>query len=329
MRRFAGVVFAAVVVAVVALIASSAASRAQSYPNRTITIIVPYPAGGPTDTTAREIASFLSAKFKQNVVVENVTGGGTTIATNKVAHAAPDGYTLLLHNLQISANVTLYKNLPFDTEKDLVPVMLVNKNPLVLAGKESLPAKNFTELLALMKKQTLKAAIPGYGATGHLVTTLLAQEAKVKLIQVPYRGAAPAMTDLLGGHVDLFFATPQSIVPQVAAGKVKAYAVTAKNKLDKLPTAVSLVKALGPKFDVVYWQAVFAPAATPAPVIKTLNTALREAVADPAVLKKWAAQGFEPFPKDQLSPQAASAFFKSEVTRWGAVIRDNNIHVRQ
>lgn len=324
MTRFASVAFT-----ILALFAAAATASAQTYPSRTITIIVPYPAGGPTDTTAREIANSLSAKFKQNVIVENVTGGGTTVATNKVARATPDGYMLLLHNLQISANVTLYKNLPFDTEKDLVPVILVNKNPLVLVGRNTLAPNNLTDLLALMKKQTLKAAIPGYGATGHLTTTLLAQQAKVSLDQIPYRGAAPAMTDLLGGHVDLFFGTPQSIVPQVAAGKLKAYAITSKERNPQLPTAESLVTALGPKFDIIYWQALFAPAGTSEPVIKTLNAAMQEAVADSAVLKRWSAEGFESFPKDQLSPEAARAFMHAEVARWGEVIRDNNIKVEQ
>lgn len=306
-----------------------APASAQQYPNRPVTIIVPYPAGGPTDTTAREIAAALSERLKQTVIVENVTGGGTIIATNKVAKAAPDGYTLLLHNLQISANVTLYENLPFDTEKDLTPIMLINQNPLVLVGRGSLEPDHLAGLLALMKKQTLKAAIPGYGATGHLTTTLLAQEAKVSIDQIPYRGAAPAMTDLLGGHVDLFFGTPQSIVPQVTAGRLKAYAVTARKKLAELPTAESLVKALGPKFDIIFWQGLFAPAGTPEPVIKIINTSLRQAVADPALLKKWEAEGFDPFPEEQLSPKAASAFLKAEIARWGQVIRDNNVHVQQ
>jgi len=316
------------IIAIAALAGLSPAS-AQPYPSRTITIIVPYPAGGPTDTTAREIASELSAKLKQNVIVENVTGGGTIVATNKVAKSAPDGYTLLLHNLQISANVTLYQNLPFDTEKDLVPVMLVNKNALVLVGRNTLEPNTWDELHALMKKQTLKAAIPGYGATGHLTTTLLAQEAKVNIDQIPYRGAAPAMTDLLGSHVDLFFGTPQSVVPHVQAGKLKAYAVTGSEPLKELPKAESLVKALGPKFDIIYWQALYVPAGTPEPIVKRLNAALQEAVSDPALVAKWQKEGFDAFPNEQRSPDAARKFMHSEVERWGAVIRDNNIKVSQ
>src|ERR1700732_2573649 len=219
--------------AAIGMVASTAPGTAQPYPSRTVTIVCPYPAGGPTDQTARVIANFLSKKFNQNFIVENLTGGGTSIATNRVAKATPDGYTLLLHNLQISANATLYKNVPFDTAKDLTGIMLVNNNPLVLVGRKDLPPNTLSELLAFMKKERLKAALPGYGATGHLATTLLAQEGRGTIDEIPYRGAAPAMTDLLGGHVDLFFATPQSVVPQVATGKLKAYGVTAKEGLPK------------------------------------------------------------------------------------------------
>ena len=168
---------------------------AQDYPSRNVTIIVPYPAGGPTDQVARVLAQSLSDRLKQNFIVENISGGGTTIATNRVAHATPDGYTLLIHNLQISANPALYKNLPFDTEKDLSPIMFINNNPLVLVGRKTLEPNTLPELLALMKKQTLKAATPGVGATGHLATSLLAQEAKVPIDLIPpWRGAG------LAGH---------------------------------------------------------------------------------------------------------------------------------
>jgi putative tricarboxylic transport membrane protein len=304
-------------------------AKADNYPSRTVTIIVPYPAGGPTDETARVVAHSLSDQFKQNVVVENVTGGGTIIATNRVAKATPDGYTLLLHNLQISANVTLYKNLPFDTEKDLTPVILINENPLILVGRNTLAANTLSELIAAMKKQRMRAAIPGYGATGHLTTTLLAQELKVQLDQIPYRGAAPALNDLLGGHVDLFFATPQQIVQQVNAGKLKAFGITAKKPLPELPKVESLVNVIGPKFAIVYWQALFAPAGTPTDVIAKLNAAMQVTLSDPAIVKRWAAEGVSTFPKDQRSLAAASAFLKSEIARWGKVIRDNNIHVNQ
>jgi len=302
---------------------------AQTYPSRTVSIIVPYPAGGPADESARTLAQFLSNKLKQSFIVENVAGGNTIVGMEKVSRATADGSTLLFANLQISANVTLYNNLPFDTVKDFVPVMLVNRNPLILAGRTTLEPKTLPDLVALMKTQPLKAAIPGYGATGHLATALFAQEAGAKLDLIPYRGAAPAITDLLGGHVDLFFGTPQSFVQQVATGALRDYGITAKDKLPEFPNADSLSKMLGPKLDVVYWQAIFAPAGTPEAVIKTLNDALQQAVSDPAIVKNWAAQDVSAFPPEQRSPAAAAAFLKNEIARWGQVIRDNNIQISQ
>jgi tripartite-type tricarboxylate transporter receptor subunit TctC len=323
MRRFTAAALAVLGLFVFALPAS-----AQKYPERTVTIIVPYPAGGPTDQTARVIANFLTKNLCQNLIVENVTGGSTIIATNKTAKATPDGYTLLVHNLQITANITLFKQLPFDTEKDITPVGLINKNPLVLVGRPGLAPNSLKDLIALMKKERIREALPGFGTTGHLTSALFMQEAKVKLDQIPYRGAAPAMTDLLGDHVDLFIATPQSVVSYVKAGKLKAYGITSKERSPLFPNTESIPELLGPKFEIVYWQGMFAPAGTPPAIIKTLNAALQEAVSDPATVKTWAGEGVSAFPKDQRSTEAAVAFFKSEAARWGKIIRDNDIHVK-
>lgn len=316
-------------VAVFGLLVFAGPIAAQRYPDRTVTVIVPYPAGGPVDQLARLAATALSTKLKQSFVVENVTGGGTIIGTNRVAHAVPDGYTLLVHNLQISANATLYKKLPYDTEKDLTPVMFVYRNPLVMVGRKTLEPNSLEELVALMKKQRLKAAIPGYGSTGHLATSLFAEEAKIVLDEIPYRGGTPVMTDLLGGHVDLFIGTPQQVGPFVAAGKMKAYGVSQKDKMPGFPQADSFVRMFGPKLNIDYWQAIFVPAGTPDEVIKTLNSALEDFVTDPATLKAWAAEGVSVYPEDQRSPAAGQAILKSEIARWGKVIRDNDIHVDQ
>lgn len=313
--------------AVLGLVAAATPAMPQQYPARTVTIVVPYPAGGPVDETARVVAQSLSDKLKKSVVVENVSGGNSIVGSEKVAHAAPDGYTLLLHNLQISANATLYKTLPFDTVSDFAPVMMINRNPLVLVGRNTLEPNTLTELLALMKKQTLKAAIPGYGATGHLATSLLAQVGHLKIDQIPYRGSAPAMTDLLGGQIDLFFGTPQAVIPQALAGKVKAFGVTSTEKLADMPNLESFVTLLGPKLEVVYWQGLFAPSGTPDAVIKTLNSALQQTVSDPAIVKNWAGQDVSVFPPEQRSPVAGRAWLQSEIKRWGEVIRDNDIHV--
>ena len=310
---------------VVGLLAFAAPCLAQQYPSRVVTIIVPYPAGGPTDQLARAIAPALAEKLGQNFIVENVSGGGTNIATARVARAAPDGHTLLLHNLQISANVSLYGNLPFDTEKDLTPVIFINNNPLVLTGRKTLAPNTLAELIAYAKTNVLKMAHPGIGATGHLATSLFAQQAKVTVDHIPYRGAAPALQDIAGGHVDLFFATPQSVLQQVASGQMKAYGITAKAPSPQFPGVESFVQALGPKLEILYWHALFAPAGTPETIVEKLNSALQEIVADPAILKSWAESGVAPYPKDERSPAAARAMLKREIARWGDVVRDNNI----
>ncbi len=309
--------------------ASAAPLRADEYPSRPITIVVPYPAGGPTDEAARLVANSLSKQFNMNIVVENITGGGTLIATNKVAKAEPDGYTLLLPNLQISANPSLYKQLPFDTAKDLKPIILINRNPLLLVGRKSLEPKILSELLAMMKTKTLKAAIAGYGTTGHLATVMLEQESHTKLDLIPYRGGAPILNDLLGEHIDLFFGTPQQLLPQVKAGNLKAYGLTSKEALPELPNIGSFATLFGPQLEIYYWQALFAPADTPMPVLGKLNAGVANMLEDPAILNVWAREGVSAFPKDQRSIKAAHIFFTNEIARWGKLIRDNDIKIEQ
>ncbi len=323
MRRIA-----AVVLAILGLFVF-AAPAAAAYPDRNVTVVVPYPAGGPTDQLARVLAEKLQKKFGQNFIVENVTGGSTIIASNKVAKAEPDGYTLLLHNLQISANPTLFKTLPFDTVKDFNTVIMINRNPLVLVGRPGLAPNSFKDLMALMKKQHLKEALPGFGTTGHLTSRLFAQETGLKFDEIPYRGGAPAVTDVLGDHVDFLIGTPQQMMPLVKAGKLKAYAVTQKGRMPEFPQADSMADVLGPKFAIHYWQGMFAPSKTPDAVIKTLNAAINDIANDPEVLKMWADTGVEAFPKDMRSPAAGEKFLKNEIARWGKVIKDNDIHVNQ
>ena len=308
-----------------AMLGWTLSASAQDYPSRVVTIIVPYPAGGPTDQLARTLAPKFSEKLGHNFIVENVSGGATTIATGRVARAAADGHTLLLHNLQISANVALHPNLPFDTEKDLAPIAFINHNPLVLVGRKSLAPSTLSELIAWMKTTPAKMAHPGTGSTGHLTTALFAQEAKVTVDHIPYRGAAPALQDVIGDHIDLFFATPQSVLQAVTAGQMKAYGITAKATLPQFPTAASLVQALGPNLEISFWHALLAPAGTPKPVVDKLNAALLAVMDDPAVVKSWADAGVVPYSKEQRSPQAAQALLRSEIARWGQVVRINNI----
>jgi tripartite-type tricarboxylate transporter receptor subunit TctC len=314
---------------VILALAASMPVRAETYPDRTVTIVVPFPAGGPVDELARLVANGLATRLKGNFIVQNISGGGANIGSNHVAHAAGDGYTLLMHNLAISANVTLYKDLPFDTEKDLRPVMFINRNPLLLAGRKSLPANNLAELVAWMKTHRAKFAIPGYGTTGHLATVLFGQEAKLAFDIIPYRGGTPIVTDLLGDHVDLFFGTPQQLSPQIFAGKLKAFGFTSTEKSPQFPNADSFPQMFGPKLDIAYWQALFAPSGTPDAVVSALNDAIGQVIADPTILKIWQGEGVSAFPPDQRSAEAGRKIMQSEIARWGEVIRANNIHMEQ
>jgi tripartite-type tricarboxylate transporter receptor subunit TctC len=302
-----------------------ACAQAQSYPSRSVTIVVPYPAGGPTDLVARQLAPKFSAKFGQNFIVENVSGGGTNIAGQRVARSAPDGHTLFIHNLQISANVSLYKTLPFDTEKDFAPIGMINNNPLVLTARKSLPASTQAEFAAWMKTTKARMAHPGTGSSGHLTTFLLAQALGVEVTHVPYRGAAPALQDILGGHVDLFFATPQQTVGQVTSGEIKAFGITSREPSPLMPSVPSFVQAYGPQLEILFWHIMLAPAGTPAPIVDALNAALREAVEDPAILAAWAKTGVSAYPKEQQTPAGAAAYLKKEIAHWGQVVRDNKI----
>jgi tripartite-type tricarboxylate transporter receptor subunit TctC len=312
----------AIALSTAALITSA---YAQSYPSRPVTIVVPYPAGGPTDQVTRQIAPKMAAKLGQNFVVENVSGGGTNIAGQRVARSAPDGHTLFVHNLQISANVSLYKSLPFDTEKDFLPIAMINSNPLVLVGRKTLEANTLPELVAWMKTKPARMGHPGTGSTGHLATALLAQALGVEVTHVPYRGAAPMLQDTLGGHIDLFFATPQQVVGQFASGAVKVFGITSKDTSPQFPGVPSFVAAYGPKLNIDFWQIMLAPAGTPKAVVDAIDAALQEALADPEILKAWAVSGMFPYPKEQRTPAGAAAYLKREIERWGQVIRDNKI----
>jgi putative tricarboxylic transport membrane protein len=315
----------AILAIALATMLGAAQAQAQSYPSRPVTIVVPYPAGGPTDLVARQLAPKFSAKFGQNFVIENVSGGGTNIAGQRVARAAPDGHTLYIANLQFSANVSLYKTLPFDTEKDFAPIGMINNNPLVLTARKSLSATTQAEFAAWMKANKARMAHPGTGSTGHLATFLLAQALAADVTHVPYRGAAPALQDILGGHVDLFFATPQQVVGNVTAGEIKAFGITSREPSPLLPQVPSFVQAYGPKLEILFWHIMLAPAGTPAPIVNALNAALQEAVQDPAILAAWAKTGVSAYPKEQQTSAGAAAYLKKEIAHWGQVVRDNKI----
>ena len=317
--------FALALAAVAALATLQTIAHAQSYPARPVTIIVPYPAGGPTDQVARQIAPKFSAKFGQNFIVENVSGGGTNIASQRVARSAPDGHTLFIHNLQFAANVSLYKSLPFDTEKDFTPIAMINSNPLVLVGRKTLAADTLPELAVWMKTTPARMGHPGTGSTGHLATFLLAQALGAEVTHIPYRGAAPMLQDTLGGHIDLFFATPQQVIGQFGSGAVKVFGITSKEASPLFPGVPSFVATYGRQLDISFWHVMLVPAATPRPIIDALGAALQEALTDRDILRAWASSGMAPYPPAQRTPEGASAYLKREIAHWGEVVRDNKI----
>jgi tripartite-type tricarboxylate transporter receptor subunit TctC len=312
------------------LLAAGAAS-AQTYPNRPVTLIVAFPPGGADDATARIIQDPLQKALGQPIVIENIGGAGGMIAAAKAARADPDGYTILLHQPALAAGMTLYPDRTFDAEKDFVPIGLVNITSNTLAGRPTLPPNNFKELLAWLKQpgQSIKVGHPGVGSFGHLAEVLIFQELGVKVVQVPYRGAGPALVDLLGGQVDLSPISSVVAGPLVKTGKMKAYAVIGKRRFDELPDLPTFGDLGYKNLDVDFWHMLLAPAGTPRPIVDKINAALRTALADPKLIKTYAEGGIVEYPPDQETPEAAAALLKSEIKLWGDVVRDNHIAAAQ
>jgi tripartite-type tricarboxylate transporter receptor subunit TctC len=308
------------------LLATGAAS-AQTYPDRPVTMIVAFPPGGADDATARMIQDPMQKALGQPIVIENVGGAGGMIAAARAARAAPDGYTIIQHQDALAAGPALYPNLTFDPEKDFAPIGLINTVSNTIAGRPNLPPNNFQELLAWLKGpgQNAKVGHPGVGSFGQLAEVLAFQEMDVKVIQVPYRGAGPALVDLLGGQVDLGPISAVVAQPLVKSGKLKAYAIIAKKRFAGLPELPTMGELGYKKLDVDFWHMLLAPAGTPRPIVDKLNAALRVALADPKVKKLFADGGMDEYPADQETPEAAAALLKSEIALWGQVVRDNHI----
>jgi tripartite-type tricarboxylate transporter receptor subunit TctC len=307
-------------------LASSAVS-AQPYPNRNITMLVPYPPGGATDAIARIIQDAMAKTLGQPIVIENIGGAGGMIAAAKAARAEPDGYTILLHQVALAAGVSLYPGLSFDATRNFIPIGLVNTAASTLAGRPTLPANTLDELLAWMKTpgQAVKVGHPGVGSFGHLAGVLVAQELGVKVTQVAYRGAGPALVDLLSGQVDLESQSAVVAGPLVKAGKLKAFAVIGRRRFAGLPDLPTLGELGYKKLDLDFWHMLLAPAGTSRPIVDRLNGALRTALADARVQKIFADGGMDLFPGEEETPEAASALLAREIKLWGDVIRDNHI----
>lgn len=306
--------------------AAALPAAADNYPSRYVTMIVPYPPGGPTDTYARLVAESMSRSLGQQIVVENVGGAGGTIGTGKVAAAAPDGYTLLLHQVGLPIGAALYKNLNYDVTRDLAGVGLINYGPALLIGRSTLPAKNLTELIAWAREpgRIVKFAHAGVGSLAHFCGLLIVDALKIKADQVPYRGGGPALNDVMAGHVDL---TCASLVAgeYVRAGTVKGFAVSSKERAKSLPDVPSLVEAGYPGLEMNSWHALYTRAGTPPAVIATLNTALKAALTDPKVVAAFEQTGVSLYPVAQQTPEAAMNILRDDIKRWGDIIRANNI----
>jgi tripartite-type tricarboxylate transporter receptor subunit TctC len=251
------------------------------------------------------------------------------ICAARAARAEPDGYTFMIHQVALAAGMTLYPNLKFDAEKDFATIGLINTAASTLAAPASLPPKNFKELLAWMKSpgHTVKIGHPGVGSYGHLAGVLVAQELGVKATQVPYRGAGPALVDLLSGQVDLESQSAIVSGPLIKAGKLKAYAIIGRKRFAGLPDLPTLGELGYKKLNIDFWHMLLAPAGTPRPIIDKLNAALRTALADPRVKKSFAEGGMDEFGPGEETPEAAAHLLKSEIALWGDVIRANKIAV--
>jgi putative tricarboxylic transport membrane protein len=308
------------------LLATGAAS-AQTYPSRPITLVVPYPPGGATDAISRIMQDSMSQSLGQQLVIENIGGAGGMIAAARAARATPDGYTVLIHQVAMAAGMTLYKNLSFDAEKDFVAIGLINTAASTLAARPTLPPNNIAELVRWINEpgQNAKVAHPGVGSFGHLAGVLVAQELGATVTHVPYRGAGPALTDLLAGQVDLSSQSAVQAGPLIKTGKLKAYAIIGRTRFAGLPDLPTMGEVGYRKLDLDFWHMLMAPAGTPRPIVDRLNAALRHALADAKVRKTFEEGGMELFPPDQQTPEAAAALLKRELKLWGDVIRANNI----
>jgi tripartite-type tricarboxylate transporter receptor subunit TctC len=306
--------------------AFSAVSRnawAQAYPSRPITMVAPYAAGGATDTIGRVMAERMKSSLGQPVIVEDVTGAGGTIAVGRVARAAPDGYTLSLgHNGSHVVTGATYA-LQYDLLNDFEPVALISKYPSVIVAKKTMPANDLKGLIAWLKANPDKASVGtgGNGSIAHVTGALFRNETGTRFQFVPYRGIAPAIQDLVAGQIDMAVSDPVASMPQVRAGTIKAYGVTAKTRLLSAPDIPTLDEAGLPGFDISVWHAFWLPKGTPKDIIAKLNGAVVDALADPKVRARLADLGQEIFPRDRQTPEALGAFQRAEIEKWWPIIK--------
>jgi tripartite-type tricarboxylate transporter receptor subunit TctC len=301
----------------------SAAAQAQDYPNKVITMVVPFAAGGPTDTVARLIGQSMGNTLKQQIIIENVGGAGGTLGAGRVARAPADGYTVLLHHIGHATSATLYRKLPYDTINDFAPIGLVTDVPMTIVAKKDLPPKDIKELIAYVQQNKDKVSYgnAGIGAASHLCGMMFMSALKTQMTTVAYRGTGPAMNDLLGGQIDLMCDQTTNTTSQIKGGTIKAYAVTTKTRVPSLPNLPTMQESGMPGFEVGIWHGLYAPKGTPQAAIDKLSQALQAALKDPAVVTRFQELGTEPVPQDQATPAALGNHLKAEIAKWAPVIK--------
>ena len=321
---FAGI---AAVVSAGTLLGSNIASAQKDWPTKSIQLIVPFAAGGPTDSIARLISVPMGQALGQTVVVENVPGAGGTIASTKVARAAPDGYTIYIHHMGMATAEALYDKLPYDPMTSFEYIGQVADVPMVLLGKKDLPANNFKELEAYIKANGPKVTMAnaGPGAVSQLCGLLFQSRLGVKLTNIPYKGTGPALTDLLGGQVDLLCDQTTQTIPYIKDGRVKAFGTTTMKRLPAIPNVPTLNEQGLKGFEVKVWHGVYAPKGTPQPILNKINAALKKALNSPDVKKRLDDANIDIVPMDKVSAQGLKDHLDKEINVWGPVIRKANI----
>jgi tripartite-type tricarboxylate transporter receptor subunit TctC len=301
---------------------SPSLASAQTYPDRTITVVVPFSAGGPTDTVTRLLGEAMSKDLGQQIIVENVGGAGGTLGAAHVAKANPDGYTLLVHHIGMATSATLYRKLPFNALEDFAYVGLITDVPMVLVARKDFEPGDLKSLVDYVKanKDKVTYANAGIGAASHLCGMLFMSEIGTPLTTVPYKGTGPALTDLIGGQVDFMCDQTTNTTNQIKAGEIKAYAVTTKERLQTLPDIPTGAEGGLPGLEVTVWHGLYAPKGTPADVIDRLSGALKKALQDETVIARLADLGTAPVPEDQATPDALKQKLASEIERWRPII---------
>ena len=303
------------------------AVSAETYPSRPVTVVVPYPAGSPIDTIVRVVSERLQTSLGQSFVIENMTGAAGSLAVSRVVRAAADGYTIGAGNFSSHVSMPAVQNLPYDVVKDLDPVVQLANNAQIILSRNTLPPQDLPTLVSWLKANPDQAAAgtSGIGGISHVAALLFQRETGVRFRFVAYRGTILAQQDLIGGHIDLLFDQAATALPNIRAGKVRAYAVTARARLEAAPEIPTVDEAGVPGLYVSVWSGLWAPKGTPKERIDKINDAAVEALTDPSIRKRFAALGLDVPPREDLTPRALGELHRAEVQKWWPIIKAANV----